>query len=96
MMCPQENAHLSMVRVSKHLHIEPPTLTDVLETKDENMSDAIAVNFQLSDKCNLTCLNRYVFVCLHIPTHKATNFTDLPMQIILLSVGRISNYNLGA
>ena len=35
-----------------------------------------------------------LYLCLHVPAHKATNFTDLPMQVILLYVERILTYNL--
>jgi hypothetical protein len=38
--------------------------------------------------------HQYVFVFLQVPAHTATNFIDILMQIILLSVEKILNYYL--
>jgi hypothetical protein len=99
MMCPQENTHLSMVRVSKHLHTAVPALTDVLEEKKMKIC---LMHLQLTSNCQINVTlhislpqNQHVFVFLHVPAHRDTSFTDIPMQIILLPVGKVLNYNLG-
>jgi hypothetical protein len=83
MVCPQENAHLCMVRVSKHLCLGVSTLTEIQKTNQFSLNK-IKVCLKAFSMLNdllafwvtwlYMCQCQSINICVCVATHTAANF----------------------